>query len=499
MTNKYDIVIVGSGLGGLACGSILSQYGYKVCVLEKHYQIGGCLQDFKRNGVRFETGMHYLGSYDDGQILNSLFKFFDVYNKVDVEKLNDDGFDVLQINGKEYKVPQGIHAYKKYLKQQFPNEISGIDAYFEKIIGIYNAVDMLNLREISAETMATRPSIDENVYEFVSGITQNKDLQNLLCLLNSLYGASKHNASLYIHAIINMFYLQGAWKFTNGGGQLAQAFQTVIEQNGGKVYASKEVVSFVSENNKVNSVRLKDGSDIFADKFISNFDPLATLKMVEGGNFRKVLLNRLSKLEQTVSCFSLYIVLKPKTIPYINANYYRYQKDDVWAVDSYDADAWPQAYMLYYTQSKKNPEYAESLTLLSPMKFSDMKPWENTIIGKRGADYEQMKEQKSEKLIELLKEEYPDIENCIEKTYSATPLTIRDYTGVRDGAMYGVLVDSNAPYDSQLLPKTRMDNLYLTGQNVNIHGILGVSISAVLTCGEIVGTNRIIKDIRNKR
>ncbi|NJO92866.1 MAG: NAD(P)-binding protein [Chloroflexia bacterium] len=49
--HKYDVVIIGAGLGGLACGSILSQHGYKVCILEQHYQIGGCLQSFKRKGI----------------------------------------------------------------------------------------------------------------------------------------------------------------------------------------------------------------------------------------------------------------------------------------------------------------------------------------------------------------------------------------------------------------------------------------------------------------
>jgi phytoene dehydrogenase-like protein len=48
MSEKYDIVIVGSGLGGLVCGAILAKQGRTVCVLEKHHQIGGNLQVFKR-------------------------------------------------------------------------------------------------------------------------------------------------------------------------------------------------------------------------------------------------------------------------------------------------------------------------------------------------------------------------------------------------------------------------------------------------------------------
>ena len=67
--NQYDILIIGSGLGGLVCAYILSKNGYKVAVLEKNAQIGGCLQTFKRFGLSFDTGMHYIGSMQEGEII----------------------------------------------------------------------------------------------------------------------------------------------------------------------------------------------------------------------------------------------------------------------------------------------------------------------------------------------------------------------------------------------------------------------------------------------
>ena len=73
---KFDVVIIGSGLGGLECGYILSKKGLNVCILEQNYQIGGCLQTFKRSGVTFDTGFHYIGGLEDGQSLNQLFNYF---------------------------------------------------------------------------------------------------------------------------------------------------------------------------------------------------------------------------------------------------------------------------------------------------------------------------------------------------------------------------------------------------------------------------------------
>ncbi|HPT12003.1 MAG TPA: NAD(P)-binding protein, partial [Bacteroidales bacterium] len=70
---QFDVIIIGSGLGGLVCGYILSKNGYKVGIFEKNNQIGGCLQTFKRKGVSFDTGMHYIGSMEEGQILHRFF------------------------------------------------------------------------------------------------------------------------------------------------------------------------------------------------------------------------------------------------------------------------------------------------------------------------------------------------------------------------------------------------------------------------------------------
>ncbi len=499
MESKFDVAIIGSGLGGLACGSILSQRGFKVCVLEKHYQIGGCLQDFKRKNVLFDTGMHYIGSYEDGQILNTLFRYFDIYDKIEVRKLDEDGFDNLHVGGKEFSVPQGIDRFKIKLIEHFPDDTEGINTYFEKILDIYNSVDVVNLRHINSEEFGIKKGLDENVYDFVNSLTKNEELKNILCLMNSLYGGKKESASLFIHAIINIFYLNSAWKLEKGGGQVAKAFRKVIEENGGCVYTNSKVTKLVCVNNEVQKVQLADKSVVKADRYISNIDPLVTMQMAEGANIRNAFVNRLKRQEQTTSCFCLYIVLKEKTFVYQNSNVYYYNGDSVWGLDEYDKDKWPQGYMLYLNESKRHEGYAESLIVLSPMDFNEMYPWIETTIENRGDSYLKMKKEKAEKLIQLLQKKYENINECIDTCYTSSPLTYRDYTGVREGAMYGSLTDSRHPFTSQIFPKTRLKNLFLTGQNINMHGILGVSIGAILTCGEMEGINTIIDDLKTHK
>ena len=119
--NKYDIAILGTGLGGLVCGYILSKNGYKVLLLEKNAQIGGCLQTFKRFGVKFDTGMHYIGSMLEGQILHRLFSYLKLAEAVPISQLDKNGYDVFSINGQTYRYASGYEQFTETLCESFPN------------------------------------------------------------------------------------------------------------------------------------------------------------------------------------------------------------------------------------------------------------------------------------------------------------------------------------------------------------------------------------------
>ena len=75
-------VIIGSGLGGLSCGCILAKNGYEVTVLEQGDQMGGCLQCFRRGDALFDTGMHYIGSAQPGQVLHTYLRYLGIDQKI---------------------------------------------------------------------------------------------------------------------------------------------------------------------------------------------------------------------------------------------------------------------------------------------------------------------------------------------------------------------------------------------------------------------------------
>ncbi|MEZ5068676.1 MAG: hypothetical protein R2847_09360 [Bacteroidia bacterium] len=98
--------------------------------------------------------------------------------------------------------------------------------------------------------------------------------------------------------------------------------------------------------------------------------------------------------------------------------------------------------------------------------------------GKLCDDYEKFKKQKEELVIKKLETLYPGIRNSILHVYSSSPLTFRDYTNSVNGSIYGILKNSNSPLSTVINSRTKIPNLYLSGQNLIFHGVLGTSIGA---------------------
>ena len=101
LKEKYDVVIVGSGLGGLVSAIILAKEGRSVCVLEKNQQYGGNLQTFVRHKTIFDTGVHYIGGLSEGQNLYQYFKYLGIIDDIELKKLDEDGFDIITFDDDE--------------------------------------------------------------------------------------------------------------------------------------------------------------------------------------------------------------------------------------------------------------------------------------------------------------------------------------------------------------------------------------------------------------
>lgn len=493
--NKYDIIIAGSGLGGLVCGFILSKNGYKIAVVEKNSQIGGCLQTFKRRGVKFDTGMHYIGSMDENQILYRFFKYLNLLDAVDLSRLDDSGYDVIAIGNEKYKYASGFENFTKELIKDFPDNIEDIKEYVRRIQEIAEASPLYKLQEINTNVFIEADYIKTSVNEFIESITNNKRLQCVLAGNMPLYAGVKDKTPTYIHALINNFYIQSAYRIVDGSDTIAHSLAKSIQSFGGTILKNAEIEEFVCDEEKATEILLKDGSRIQADYFISNIHPQATIDKIHSKLIRKAYRERINNLENTISNFTIFIKFKENNVEYLNYNFYYYDNDSVWSFNDYDPKKWPQNYLYMHQCAKNQSKYAKSAQVIAYMNYSEVKQWENTTVGKRGSDYETFKKEKAEKLLNKLEESFPGIKESIESVYTSTPLTYRDYIATKNGSMYGIIRDKNFPTQTLVSQRTKIPNLFMTGQNINSHGILGVIIGALITCSEFLGMNNIIREI----
>lgn len=494
--NKYDIIIIGSGLGGLVCGYILSKHGYKVAILEQGTQIGGCLQTFRRSGVVFDTGMHYIGSMDEGQILYRLFDYLDLLKDVRLSRLDENGYDVFNIAGEEFRYASGYENFIDTLATSFPNQKQQIANYVRGIRDIADASPLYNMRNINITSFIEPDYVKRSVNEFISSFTTDNKLANVLAGNLPLYAGVKDKTPIYIHALINTFYIQSAWRIVGGGDCIASSLADSIKKAGGEIFTSAKVVSVKCNDTCAEAVVLDDGRRFEAKSFISNIHPQTLLGLIDETRLiRKAYKDRIMSLENTTSCFTVYLKFKDGMMPYRNHNYYYYKNQDVWSALDYDEETYPGTFVYMHQCHEENPKYAKGAELIGYMKWSEVIKWENTCIGHRGDGYKQFKKEKAEQMINRLEECFPGTKAAIESYVTSSPLTYRDYTGTYQGSIYGVIRDKNFPTQTLVSQRTKIPNLFMTGQNINSHGILGVTIGAAITCAEYLGLKTIIQEI----
>lgn len=489
---KYDVIIAGSGLGGLLCGYILAKEGMYVCILEKSRKAGGCLQTFKRKGVIFDTGVHYFGGMDPGQTLHRYWDYFRLTKSLKLERMNPDGFDIIGINGREYPMAMGFDHFVEQLLPHFPSEKENLEKYICSLKEISETFPLYNL-DLPKDHKEDHYR-SQSAFDFFSAFSGSGKLGSVLAGNNLLYAGNREHTPLHIPALINHSFISSAWRTMGGSAQIMEKLMEGILSNGGEIHLDEEVTEINLHDHEFE-VLTRPGRCFSSKKFISGIHPARTLKMMEPTVFRKTFFKRITNLKNTVSSFAVYIVLKDRSFPYLDHNYYYHTTDDVW--NDSKREGWPSGYMLHTPAPASEDGFARNMIILAAMPFEKVKKWEHTRQGNRGREYLEFKDHSSASLLNLAEQRFPGLQSAISYKEASTPLTWRDYTDIPEGSMYGIERDYHDPLITTLLPATKIPGFYFTGQNISLHGMLGVTIGAVLTCGEIIGLEYLLNKIRN--
>lgn len=491
---KKKCIIIGSGLGGLSCGVILARNGYDVTILEQHFQIGGCLQCFSRKGVKFETGMHFIGSAASGQTLNKLMRYLNLDN-VQLSQLDTAAYDIVSLAGDKFCFANGREAFIDQMAGYFPKEKDNLVKYYDIIQRIAQASSLHSLRYAENDVVVNTFYQTISINEVMDGLFNDELLKNVLVGNIPLYAAEKDKTPFSQHAFIMDFYNQSAYRIVGGSEHIATSLSDTIRKCGGTIRTKSKVTKIVCDAQKAIGVEVNGTEFIPADLVIADIHPARVMEMLDTKLIRPAFRNRINGLKNTTAGFSLYLKFKESHIPYLNSNYYCFKKKSPWGCEDYTPSSWPMGYLYMHFCNEAKPRFASSGVILSYMNMSDVEKWTGTTVGHRGDDYESFKRNKAEILIDEVDREFPGFRDSIDSYFTATPLTYLDYTGTQDGSMYGVAKDITLGAACRVPHKTKVPNLLLTGQNINSHGMLGVLVGSIVTCSELLTPETIYQQI----
>ena len=455
----YDVVIIGSGLGGLVCANLLRRRGLNVLVLERQHQPGGCLQSYRRGAMMYDTGLHYVGGLAEGQPLHDIFSELGLLS-LPWQRLDADGFDRIMIGDHEYRFAEGYDRFIETLAQEFPDDRDSLQRYIQ----LMQCTDEVWMQQT-------------NAYEYLSGIIHNPLLLSVLsgaCLKMEL---KRDTLPLFTYVHGNAPFIQSSWRLKGDGNLIVQRLIDNLRQQGGEVRCDTEVAELVEEDGMLKRAVCKNGEVYEARYFISDAHPSVSLSLVkESQLLKKVYRRRIDNLENTNGMFTAQLLLKPGKVPYFNYNEFLYDGLEAWD---------GCGYMVSCRVPEDGTDFARQIDILTHMNISECAAWTDSRPMRRGQDYLQFKAQKAQQCIAVAERFLPNLHEYVQEVHTSTPLTYRDYNLSPDGSAYGIRKDASAPLLTVLSPRTSIPNLLLTGQSLMLHGLHGVTMTAMYTTKEI--------------
>jgi phytoene dehydrogenase-like protein len=471
----FDAVIIGSGIGGLSTGIILSRLHQRVAIIEKNPLPGGLMRSYVREGVDCPVGVHYFGAFGEGQSLRRMFDYLGVTEAVAVERMGQGGpIDRYLFDDFTFDLPEGIDAFAEALEAAFPEDRRPIAA----IVGnIRTMADLQNSLAFLSST--TIPFLDTDLFSplavYLAKLNCSTRLRSVLSVASSWTGLSEHDCPVIYHHLALASYLLSAWRLRGRGSDLAEAFVSQFAARGGSLICNDPAAAILTDGQGVAGVRLASGRVLRGTRVVAAVHPKAVLAMLPEGAVKPRQARRIRSLVETEGMFSASVVVDARIHPTLPHNIYRFRADrEGWISDR------------VFHQLRAGGEGKSLLTMITNSPFSEWRRWEDTTTGRRGADYKKEKIRRADLLLGKAEEVFGSLAGAkIIDTY--TPLTIRDWVNSPCGSPYGIMRSARQLPVAASLHRALPGGLFFAGQNALAPGILGTVLGSFQAVRQIMG------------
>ena len=510
LAESYDALIIGSGIGGLTTAALLSDLGWRVCVLEQHYTAGGYTHSYDRNGYEWDVGVHYIGDVGAKTRSRLLFDYISA-DKLKWAPMADE-YDRFYVGDKVFSAVAGKQQFRDNLVARFPDEERAVDSYLGLLDTVGKAMSAYAIsrllkpwqRRLAWPYLRLRtPSLMfRNTHEVLSELTQDDDLIAVLTGQWGDMGLPPKRSAFMVHAMIARHYMHGGYYPVGGSWRIAESIIPQIQKTGGEVFTYARVKRIVLEGQRVTGVEMADGHRINCDCVISSaglentFNGLLPAESIKKAGYDRLL----ERVRPSIAHLGVYIGLKE------TAEQLGLPKTNFWIYPGNDSDAaverflkdpqapFPVVYISF--PSAKDPDYARrhpgtaTIEIVAPAPFEWFKKWQGTSWGQRGDEYDEFKAQLGERLMRHLYDKLPQLKGRVDYFEVSTPLSTDHFCAYQHGELYGLDHDSIRLKQTWLGPRTRIKGLWLTGQDVLTCGVTGAMMAGLLTTSAIVGVRK---------
>ncbi|MGA2430299.1 MAG: NAD(P)/FAD-dependent oxidoreductase [Candidatus Acidiferrum sp.] len=506
--SDYDAIVIGSGIGGLAFASIMAKLRkWRVLVLERHFKIGGFTHTFTRPGGRsWDVGLHYVGEMGEGMMGRRLFDFI-TEGGVKWNPLPD-VYDVFVYPNLQIRACKGEANFRSALIAAFPNERSNIEQYFRDLkstIGWTNrffaamAMPPLLAWVVRAVNRFTADLPLQITGHYLERRFQDPHLRAVVTSQWADYGVPPGRSAFATHAVIASHYLNGAWYPTGGAGEIAKAAGAVIRGAGGDLLANHEVARILLEGDRAVGVEVnvRKGKQGARAEFRA---PVVVSDAGAWNTFTRMLPpaalpfhDQLKTPPEGFEVVELFLGLRrdPREMGFQGENY--------WIFESFDHDEMyaqrndllkgraAMAYLSFPSLKDPHPQ-RHTAEIIAPLSFASLESHRGEPWHRRSADYESAKNRMTQALLDLVERHHPGFGGLVEYSELATPLTFEHFTAAPSGMIYGYPGTPERYGKAWLGPRTPVKNLYLTGSDAALLGIMGALMGGIVAASCLLGS-----------